>query len=342
MDQLLVLVTGATGFVAKHCIAELLRHGYRVRGTARDVERGIVGLRGALGNAGVDASRVELVSADLERDAGWDAAVAGCSHVLHVASPFPIEQPKDREAVVRPARDGALRVLRAATRASVKRVVMTSSTVAIMYTAENRPGHVYSEADWSDPARPDLTPYMVSKTVAERAAWDYVRATADAPELCCINPGFVQGPALDADLSTSLEVQRLMGKGAYPGAPSISFPIADVRDIAALHVIAMTHPAAAGERFLAANGTSSLMGIGRIIATALPDLKSKVPRFELPDLVVRGLAKIDRRLAAVLPELGATRNCSNAKTREQLGFAFRSADDAIRDGAISLRRLGII
>lgn len=342
MTKATVLVTGSTGFIAKHCIAALLREGHVVRGTVRDVTRAGDGVRRAMANAGVDASGLSLVSADLEHDAGWDAAVAGCSHVLHVASPFPIQQPANSDEIVRPARDGALRVLRAATAAGVRRVVLTSSAVAIMYAAGKSPGHVFTEADWTDPTRPDLTPYMVSKTLAEQAAWDYVGATPGAPELCCINPGFVQGPALDGDLSTSLEVQRLMGKGAYPGAPSITFPISDVRDVAAIHVLAMTHPKAAGERFIAANGTSSLMGMGRIIAATLPDLRSKVPKFELPDMVVRGLAKFDKRLVAVLPELGAVRVCSNAKAREVLGFAFRDADTAIRDGASSLRGLGVI
>jgi len=235
-----------------------------------------------------------------------------------------------------------LRLLQAATRAGVKRVVLTSSTVAIMYTTAHTPGHVYSEADWSDPERADITPYIASKTLAERAAWEFVRATPGAPEMAAINPGFVQGPALDADLSTSLEVQRLMGTGAYPGAPAISFPIADVRDIAALHVLAMTHPKAAGERFLSANGTSSLMGIGRIIAATLPDLKGKVPKLELPDMVVRGMARFDRRLKSVVPELGTTRICSNAKARDLLGFNFREAEASIRDGALSLRALGVI
>ncbi len=342
MTQSTILVTGATGFIAKHCIAELLRQGYPVRGTVRDPARSGDAVRRAMQNAGVDAAGLTLVAADLERDDGWDAAVAGCSHVLHVASPFPIQQPKDQGEIVRPARDGALRVLRAATKAGVQRVVLTSSAVAIMYAAGRAPGHVYTEADWTDVTRSDLTPYMVSKTLAERAAWDYARTTPGAPQLVAINPGFVQGPALDDDLSTSLEVQRLMGKGAYPGAPSITFPISDVRDVAAIHVLAMTHPEAAGERFIAANGTSSLMGMGRIIAATLPDLKSKVPKFELPDMVVRGLAKFDKRLVAVLPELGAVRGCSNAKARDVLGFSFRDADAAIRDGALSLRKLGVI
>ncbi len=342
MEKATVLVTGATGFIAKYCIAELLRQGYRVRGTVRDLARGPDAVRGAVSRAGLDPSGVTFVAADLERDDGWDAAVSGCRYILHVASPFPIDQPKERDEVIRPARDGALRALKAATRAGVPRVVMTSSTVAIMYTATHTPGHIYTEADWTDVGRAGLTPYMLSKTIAERAAWDYVWATLGAPELVSINPGFVQGPALDGDLSTSLHVQKLMGIGAYPGAPAISFPISDVRDIAALHVLAMTHPKAAGERFLAAQGTASLYGIGQIIADALPDLKSKVPKVELPNVVVRAMALFDTRLEAVLPELGTARICSNMKTRELLGFKFRSAEDAIRDAAVSLRKLNVI
>lgn len=342
MEDRQVLVTGASGFIAKHCMVALARQGFRVRGTVRDPARSADAVRRAVTDAAGGAFDITFVQADLERDDNWDAAVAGCSHVLHVASPFPIEQPKNRDEIVRPARDGALRVLRAATRAGIGRVVMTSSAVAIMHTTKHRPGHVYSEADWTDVARGDLTAYMVSKTLAERSAWDYVRATPGAPELVTINPGFVQGPALDGDLSTSLQVLQLMGQGKYPGAPAISFPVADVRDIASMHVLAMTHPQAAGERFLAANGSASLYRIGRIIAEECPDLKSKVPRFELPDLVVRAVAAFDRRLQAVLPELGSERVCSNAKARNMLGFRFRTADEAIRDAARSLRRLQLI
>jgi nucleoside-diphosphate-sugar epimerase len=337
-----VLVTGATGFIAKHCVAELLRAGYTVRGTARDAAKGLDSVRKALARAGVDGSGLAMVAADLTRDDGWAEAVQGCRYVLHVASPFPIEQPRTRDELVGPARDGALRVLRAATGAGVERVVLTSSSVALMYTAERPAGHVYSEADWTDTTRADITPYIASKTLAEQAAWDYVRATASAPQLAAINPAFVQGPALDPDLSTSLEVQRLMGKGAYPAAPRVEFPVVDVRDVAALHVKAMTHRNAAGERFIAANGSASLYGIGRQIAAALPDLARKVPKFEMPDAMVRGLALVDKRLRTVLPELGTVRRCSNAKARETFAHEFRSPETAIRDAALSLRALKLI
>ena len=337
-----VLVTGATGFIAKHVIAELLRQGYKVRATARDPARSGDGVRRAISRAGIDAGGVEMVAADLTRDDGWDDAVTGCRYVLHVASPFPITQPADPNEVVGPAREGTLRVLQAAERAGVARVVLTSSTVAIMYTSARAPGHIYTEADWTDPARSDITPYIMSKTLAEQAAWEFVHARPGAPQLAVVNPAFVQGPALDPDLSTSLEVIHLMGKGAYPAAPRVEFPVVDVRDVAELHVKAMTHTEAAGERFLAAHGSQSLMGIGRLVAQALPDLRRKVPKFEMPDLMVRTLALADKRLRTVLPELGVVRHCSNEKARKVLGHTFRAPDEAVMVAARSLRDLKVI
>ena len=337
-----VLVTGATGFIAKHCIAELLRKGFKVRGTARNPERTSENVRRAVTHAEVDASHVEIVAADLTSDEGWDAAADGCRFVLHVASPFPITQPKTRDELIRPARDGALRALNAAVRVGVERVVMTSSTVAVMYTGTRSRGHVYTETDWTDTNRTDITPYIASKTVAEQAAWDWAERTPNAPELVVINPGFVQGPTLDPDLSTSLEVFRLMGNGAYPAAPRVEFPVVDVRDVAALHVSAMIHPRAAGERFIASEGSATLMGIGKKIAAALPDLKGKVPKFEMPDTMVRTIAIFDKRLRTVLPELGVVRHCDNRKAREVLGHTFRAPDEAITAAAKSLRRLHVI
>ncbi|MGD9671196.1 MAG: SDR family oxidoreductase [Hyphomicrobiaceae bacterium] len=337
-----VLVTGATGFIAKHIVAELLRRGYKVRGTSRDAAKGGDVVRRAVARAGVDADAVEIVAVDLLCDDRWDAAARGCRYMLHVASPFPITQPSDRDELIRPARDGALRALKAARNAGIERVVLTSSTVAVMYTGERPEGHIYTEEDWTDHTRTDITPYIASKTLAEQAAWDYVSNTEGAPQLVVINPGFVQGPALDPDLSTSLEVLHLMGKGAYPAAPRVEFPVVDVRDVAELHVKAMTYPDAAGHRFLATEGTASLYGIGRQMAATLPDLARKVPKFEMPDIMVRALAIADKRLRTVLPELGTIRRCDNSKARDRLGHSFRSSEEAIADAARSLRNLRII
>lgn len=337
-----VLVTGASGFIAKFCIAELLRQGYEVRGTLRSLDRGD-SVRKIIARAGVDASSVSFVAADLLRDEGWSEAMEGCEHVLHVASPFPLQNPRDWQEVIRPAREGALRALKAASAAGVKRVVLTSSVVAITLPwPEARLGHVFTEEDWSNPDRPDITAYVASKTIAERAAWEFVKDNPDALELAVVNPAFVLGPALDPDLSTSQEVIRLMGQGAYPAAPKVGFPVSDVRDVAMTHVLAMINPAAAGQRFLSANGHMRLIEVGQRIAEIFPDLDSKVPRFELPDFVVRGLALVDGRLKAVLADLGHPRHISNAKAREVLGQSFRSAEEAVTAAAESLRELHVI
>jgi nucleoside-diphosphate-sugar epimerase len=220
---------------------------------------------------------------------------------------------------------------------------MTSSIVAITLPWPEAPlGHVFTEADWSNPDRRDITSYVASKTLAERAAWEFVKSEPGAPELTVVNPAFVLGPAPDADLSTSHEVLRLMGVGAYPAAPRIGFPISDVRDVAVTHALAMTHPKAAGQRFLSANGFLRLIEVGRLMVEVLPDLKSKAPKFEMHDFVVRALSVVDRRLKAVLPDLGHPRPVSNAKAHSVLGQSFRSPQEAVKSAAESLRALKVI
>ncbi len=336
-----VLVTGATGFIAKHCIAELIRQGYRVRGTARhpDARTRVVN---ALARAGIDASHLEICKADLLHDDGWDAATEGCSHVLHVASPFPVKPPRNRDEVVRPAVDGTLRVLKAAARAGVQRVVLTSSMVTCIYPSGGKQGRTYTEEDWTDADRRDISSYVFSKVLAERAAWEFVQQTPGAPELTVLNPGLVYGPALDLDLSTSHQILTLMAKGKYPVVPRAGYSVVDVRDVAAAHVSAMTHPAAAGERFLVTSDYVTLVDIALMLAHALPDVASRIPRREAPDILIRGLSALDRSLLAVIPDLSVRRECNNAKARERLGIAFRPAREAIRAAAESLRELGAI
>lgn len=336
-----VLVTGASGFIAQYCIAELLRAGYPVRGTVRDVARSGE-VRAALARAGVDASAMEFAAADLTADAGWDAAVAGCSHVLHLASPFPVTLPRRREELIVPARDGALRLLAAATRGGVRRVVLTSSIAAIIYPAIGEQSREYTEADWTDPARTDISAYIASKAIAEKAAWDYVRATKGAPELAVINPGFVHGPTLTKELSTSHEIIRRLATGGYPAAPRAGYVIVDVRDVAEAHVVAMTHPQAAGERFLVTERFMTMMELGQAVATALPDLARKVPDWAAPDFLVRAMMLFDASAKAVLPDLGVRRTCSNAKARQILGVQFRSPVEAVKSSATSMRALGVL
>ena len=337
----LVLVTGASGFIAKHMIAELLRRGHSVRGTVRSVEKAD-GVRRAVTRAGADPSRLTFCAADLLSDAGWNDAVAGATYVLHTASPFPMQQPDNPDDVIRPAVDGTLRVLKAATAAGVKRIVVTSSTVAIFYGPDQPKSHAYSETDFTDESRADITPYIRSKTLAEKAAWAFVRDTSGAPELVVINPGFVHGPALDADLSTSHELFILMARGTYPAAPRIRFPVAHVVDVAIAHAEALVRPNAVGQRFLIGEGQLGLYDLGRVMARELPDLKAKVPKFELPDMAVRGLAVFDKKLRTILPELGRAKEFTNAKARDGLGIAFHSADAAVAASVTSLRSLQLI
>lgn len=336
-----VVVTGATGLIAKHVIGELVKRGFPVRGTLRAMEKAD-DVRRAVRTLGGDPAMLSFAVADLLSDQGWDEAMAGSDIVLHTASPFPIVQPDDPDDLIRPARDGTLRVLKAATRARVKRVVLTSSTVAIFYGSGLPRGHVYSEADFTDEKRSDLTPYIKSKTMAEKAAWDFVKATPETPELAVINPGFVQGPALDADLSTSHELYRVMAGGKYPAAPRIAFPVADVRDVAAAHFEAAFRPEAAGQRHLIGEGRLGLFGLGQIMARELPDLKAKVPKFELPDVVVRAMAVADKRMRTILPELGEEKSYTNERASRVLGLRLRSAGEAATAAVRSLRDLGLI
>lgn len=336
-----VVVTGASGFIAKYVIAELLRRGYSVRGTLRSLDKA-ESVRAAVIRAGADPARLTFAVADLTKEDGWDAAVQGATYVLHTASPFPVQQPDNPDDLIAPAREGTMRVMLASERAGVRRVVLTSSTVAVMYAGARPSGHIYTEDDFSDETIPSLTPYIKSKTLAEKAAWAFVKSKAGAPELVAINPGFVQGPALDDDLSTSHELMRLMAAGTYPAAPKIIFPVCDVRDVAMAHAEAMIRPEAAGQRFLITEGETRLFDIGRRMVAECPDLAGKAPRFELPDAVVRGLAVVDKRLRTILPELGTHRVCSAKKARDVLGLTLRGPEEAITAAARSLRELKLI
>ncbi|PPC99958.1 MAG: epimerase [Hyphomicrobium sp.] len=336
-----IVVTGSTGFIAKHIIAELLRRGHAVRGTLRNVSKAD-DVRRAVTRAGADPAALTFAVADLLSDDGWDDALSGAQYVIHSASPFPIQQPDNPDDVIQPARDGTLRVLKAATRAGASRVVVTSSTVAIFYGVTKREDELYSETDFTDETRDGLTPYIRSKIIAEKAAFEFSRTTPNAPEIVAINPGFVHGPALDADLSTSHELFVLMARGIYPAAPRIRFPVAHVHDVAIAHAEALFRPNLNGQRYLIAEGESGLYGLGQIMARELPDLANKAPKFELPDMAVRALSVVDKRMRTILPELGQHKRFTNAKARADLGIAFHSADDAVRQSVLSLRERKLI
>jgi nucleoside-diphosphate-sugar epimerase len=337
-----VLVTGGSGFIGAHCILQLLGAGYRVRTTVRSLERE-AGVRAMLKAGGVEpAGAVSFAAADLMSDAGWPQAVAQCDFVLHVASPFPAGAPNHEDDLIVPAREGALRVLRAARDAGVKRVVLTSSFAAIGYGS--KPTDVpYSEENWTDLSGGNVSAYVKSKTLAERAAWDFIAREGGALELSVVNPVVVFGPVLGPDYSTSIHLLRRLMDGGIPGVPRLSFGAVDVRDVADLHLRAMISPAAKSQRFLAVAGKfMSIKEIAHVLRANMGHAARRVPTRVLPNWLLRIAAMRDRAVQQIVPELGKVKSASNDKARRTLGWAPRSNEDAIVAAAESLVRLGLL
>lgn len=325
----LVTVTGASGFIALHCIRRLLEEGYRVRGTVRRPDQQHV-VRTALRSAGAAVDRLELRVADLAADAGWSSAMAGSTFVLHVASPVPVRQPANPDDVIVPARDGTLRVLRAASDAHAARVVVTSSVAAVASGLPRLQGRVYTEADWSDLDAP-MSPYSRAKTLAERAAWDMVASLPAARrfELVTVNPSYVLGPSLAAVDNSSNEVLRKVLDREVPGLPRLMLPIVDVRDVAEAHVLSMTHPAAAGQRFIVSAGDHWYAEMIGVLADAGFDVTRRV----LPNWLVRVVGWFDPTVRLIVSELGRERHVSSDKARRMLGWTTRSMRETLIDTA---------
>jgi nucleoside-diphosphate-sugar epimerase len=338
----LVLVTGGTGFLGSHCIAQALSAGYAVRTTVRSRRRE-ADVRAMVGAAGVDAGdRLSFAEADLSSDAGWSEAAAGCVYALHVASPFPPSTPTHEDELIVPARDGALRLLRAARDGGVKRVVLTSSFAAVGYGQGQREAP-FTEQDWTNLNGRGVSAYVKSKTIAERAAWDFIAKEGGALELSVVNPVLILGPALAEDTSTSIILIRRMLKGQMPGCPRIRFGIFDVRDTADLHLRAMSNPAAKGERFLAVAGDFAWMvDIAMMLKRRLGARAARVPTSQLPNWMVKLVAMSDKEVAQIVPELGIAKNATAEKARRMLGWAPRSSEEAAVASAESLIKLGVV
>jgi nucleoside-diphosphate-sugar epimerase len=337
-----ILVTGGSGFIGSHTILQLLAAGHHVRTTVRSAKRE-ADVRAMLKQGGAEpGDRLSFAVADLEADAGWPGAAAGCEYVLHVASPFPPNIPKHEDELIVPAREGALRVLRASRAAGVKRVVLTSSFAAIGYGHEPQKAP-FDETSWTDPAGDDVRPYVKSKTLAERAAWDFIAKEGGALELSVVNPVGVLGPVLAPDYSTSILLVQRMMDGSMPGCPRLSFGVVDVRDVADLHIRALTHPDAKGQRFLAVAGDfMSMLDIARVLKARMGAAAKRVPTRQLPNWLVRIAAVRDPAVRQIVPELGKARNATSEKAMRLLGWAPRSNEDAIVATAKSLVRLGLL
>lgn len=332
-----VLVTGGSGFLGGWCIVEALRAGHRVRTTVRSSSREPE-VRAAVATVLDPGDRLEVVRADLTDDAGWTEALAGCEYVLHVASPFPPKQPKDPDELIVPAREGALRVLRAGLDAGAKRIVMTSSVAAVR---NDRDGALegrreLTEEDWSDPTDPHMSPYAKSKNLAERAAWELMRERGAEEKLVTIQPGAIVGPVLGDDRSYSLEAISRLLEGRMPGLPRLGFAFVDVRDVAALHVLAMSAPEAAGQRLIAAGEFLWFSDVARILRERLGEDARKVPTRKVPNFVVRGMAMVDPGVRSVASELGHEARYSAENAKRRTGWQPRPAEESIVDCAHSL------
>lgn len=342
-DTKTVLVTGASGFIAKHIVLELLNAGYGVIGSLRTAARGDE-VRDAVGPhlaAGVDLDqRLRFVTLDLGKDEGWSDAMTGVDVLMHTASPFPMSQPRDEDELIRPAVEGTLRALRAARAAGVGRVVLTSSSAAVMHGGDQQAKERFDEADWSDPSSPLITSYAKSKTLAERAAWQFVENDAPGLELTVINPCLVLGRPLDDHYGTSLGVVERILRGRDPAQPNFGLPIVDVADVAAMHVRAMDAPGTAGMRIIAAADFMWFADIARTLKAAHPERKIKTRT--IPDFAVRFLAIFARSIRSIVPSLGRLQELDNSRAREVLNVDFTPAADSVRAAGRYIVARGII
>jgi dihydroflavonol-4-reductase len=332
-----VLVTGGSGFLGGWCTVELLQRGYEVRTTVRNLEREPE-VRAAVESQVSPGERLTVLAADLNDDKGWEQAVGGCDYVLHVASPFPPVQPKDPDELIVPAREGTLRVLGAALEAGARRVVVTSSVAAIGGGTWESP---LNEESWTDLGQPKLSPYVRSKTIAERAAWDFVREAGATDRLAVVNPGAILGPLLSSDGSFSLQIIERLLKG-MPGVPRIGFSFVDARDVAAMQIKAMLAPEAGGERFIAVGQFTWMAEAAAVLRDRLGPGAAKVPKRNVPDLLVRALGVFDPSIRSVVGQLGRKQEYKNEKAKTVLGWSPRPIDESIVETAQSMVDQGLI
>ena len=329
-----VLVTGGSGFIGGWCVIGLLQQGYVVRTTVRDLSRE-ASVRNALGTVVDPGNRLSFHTANLTEDAGWDAAVEGCDYVLHVASPLGVSEPKDPDELIVPAREGARRAVGAAIKAGVKRVVLTSS-VAATNKGFGHEDWISDETVWTDLSDRRVSAYARSKTLAERAAWDLIASAGGTTTLATVNPALVLAPVLSADFSESVQVVERLLSGRVPGLPRLGFNVVDARDVADLHIRAMTDPKAAGERFVAAGHFAWMADLAALLRAELGEGAAKVPTRKVPDFVIRLASFFDKDLGAVTPALGHKHDYSSAKAQTVLGWRPRPLNDTVLETARSL------
>lgn len=334
-----VLVTGGTGYIAGEVIDQLLVRGWTVRTTVRSKAKSEPKLRSRWPEAG---DRLAVFDAELMSDAGWGEAMAGCSHVAHLASPIAASVPKHEDEMIVPAREGTLRALRFAKAAGVRRFVQTSSMAAIAYGRSEKV-YTVTEKDWTDVSHPDVYPYIKSKTIAERAARNWVAAEGGDMEFVSVNPSMVLGPVHDADFSPSVEAVKQVLDGSMPMAPDLGFAVVDTRDCADLHVRCLETPGLANERFIASGRFVKILEMAQILRDRLPaEQTRKTPRRQMPNWMVSVLALFNPGVRSIKAEVGKTRNVDASHARERLGWETRPVEQSIVDCARSLIAKGVV
>jgi len=336
-----VLLTGISGWVAKHIAIELLNSGYEVLGTVRNKDL-IEQTKQTLASQNAPLEKLSFVELDLLHDAGWDEAAKGCKYIMHVASPFPLKTSRNRESLVPVAKDGTLRVLNAGVNAGVDQIVLTSS-IATMFRKPNRTNpYTFGENDWSDVNWSGCNDYFISKTKAERAAWDFMESKRLKNKLTCICPGGVFGDALDKKEKTSISYIKLFLQGKYPGAPNFGILISDMKDVVKTHVLSLKNSKVGGRRLIIGSEVKKMIEISKIMAETLPDYAKKLPKKELPNFLVKIISHLDTSAKMMVPDLGIKMQTDASYAEELLGFKFKPAKGCIEDAANSAIRLGLV
>ena len=335
-----VLLTGISGFIAKHIAIELLNSGYEVLGTVRDINS-IEKTKKTLEENNASTENLSFVELDLLKDDGWDKAAEGCKYIIHVASPFPLKVSNDRESLTPAAKDGTLRVLNAGINANVEHIVKTSSIVC-MYRKPNRTNpYTFGENDWTDIEWDKTTDYFVSKTRAEKAAWDLMKSKGLKNSLTCINPGFVLGDFLNEKTSTSMEYAKQLLQGKYPAAPKFSVMISHVKDVAKAHVLSLSNKKAGGRRLIVGSEVRSILELSKIMAKNIPSHAKKLPKRELPNFMVKLISYIDTSAKTMVPDLGLKMQTDQTYAEDILQIKFTASEIAVVDAAKSLIRLNL-
>ena len=336
-----VLLTGISGWIAKHTAIELLNSGYEVLGTIRN--KNLIEQTKETISKYASIEKLSFVELDLVKDEGWNEAAKGCKYIMHIASPFPMKVSNDRESLLPTAVGGTLRVLNAGLNAGVEQIIKTSSIVAMFRKPNRTNPYSFGENDWTDENWVEgVNDYFLSKTKAERTAWEFMESKGLKNKLTTINPGGVFGDALDKKGGTSIEYVRQFLKGKFPAAPKFAVLISDVKDVAKSHVACIRNKKGGGRRLIVGKEVKKLVELSQIMAEAMPEYAKKVPKKELPNFMVKLISYIDSSAKTMIPDLGIMMQTDSTYAEDLLGFKFKGAKDCISENAKSVVKLGLV